>query len=134
MSVLVLTPPRKALTWATVPVMVIDDVPVPADGRAGVAGGRGDGAFADGQRDGHRARARVDVGDREAGALERERRLLGRRRTLAGVMTAPGASLTAVMLMVAVSCAISAPPPVLPLSLTARVSVVVADGVSELLV
>ena len=26
---LVLTPPRKALTWATVPVMVIDDVPVP---------------------------------------------------------------------------------------------------------
>ena len=29
MSVLVLTPPRKALTWATVPVMVIDDVPVP---------------------------------------------------------------------------------------------------------
>ena len=48
-------------------------------------------------------------------------------------MVATGASLTAVMLMVDVAVETRLPPvPVLPLSLTDRVSVEVADGVSVL--
>ena len=42
------------------------------------------------------------------------------------------ASFTAVMLIVAVSLDCSAPPPVLPLSLTFRVSVALAPGASVL--
>ena len=48
------------------------------------------------------------------------------------MIVATGASLTAVMLMVDVAVETRAPPvPVLPLSLTDRVSVEVADGVSD---
>ena len=123
MSVLVLTPPRKALTCATVPVMVIDDVPVPvtvAPKSPAVA------AMVPSPTD-----SVTDIEPEPAstseierpGALERER-LPSVAAYVAGVITAPGASLTAVMLMVAVSCAVSAPPPVLPLSSTASVSVV----------
>ena len=47
-------------------------------------------------------------------------------------MVAVGASFAGVMLMVAVSCAVSpGPPPVLPLSLIASVKVTVADGKSS---
>ena len=49
------------------------------------------------------------------------------------MIVATGASFTAVMLMVAVSLPVSAPPvPVLPLSLIDSVSVVLAAGVSVL--
>ena len=44
-------------------------------------------------------------------------------------MVAVGASFCGVMLMVAVSCEVRLPPPVLPLSSIASVSVTVADGV-----
>ena len=51
-----------------------------------------------------------------------------------GVIVATGASLTAAILIVAESEPVSAPPePVLPLSLTSRVSVSEAGGVSELI-
>ena len=43
-----------------------------------------------------------------------------------------GASLTAVMLIAAVSEFVSAPPPVLPLSLTCKISVALALGASVL--
>ena len=54
---------------------------------------------------------------------------------VAGVIVAVGASLTAVMLIVAVSEPVSVPPvPVLPRSLAVRVSVALAAGVSLLAV
>ena len=51
---------------------------------------------------------------------------------VAASSVATGASLTAAMLMVAVSLDCSEPPPVLPLSLTFRVSVALAPGASVL--
>ncbi len=53
---------------------------------------------------------------------------------LSTVSDSTGASFTAVMLIVAVSLAVSVPPePVFPLSLTCKVSVVLAAGASRLL-